>query len=105
MVVVIINLPGDAMTHDPFNKLFGRGCGLNRIDKQCLLACISDEFSLGVTEEEIHMEYGKRCGSLFHIEDFRKALRHLVGDHVRTTDRTVDGKKEPFYRRTHPREP
>jgi hypothetical protein len=92
------------MTHDPFNKLFGRRRGLNRIDKQCLLACIPDELSLGLTEEEIHKEYGKRCSPLFHIEDFREALRQLVGDDVRTTDRTVDGKKVPLYRRTHPRE-
>lgn len=87
------------MTHDPFNKLFGRRRGLNRIDKQCLLACIPDELSLGLTEDEIHKAYGERCGPLFHIEDFREALRQLVGTDVRTTDR----KNVPLYRRTHPR--
>ena len=92
------------MTHDLFNDLFGRGRGLKQIDKQCLLACIPDELSLGLTEEEIQKEYGKRRGPLFHIEDFHEALRQLVGGDVRTTDRTVDGKKVPLYRRTHPRE-
>jgi hypothetical protein len=89
------------MTHDPFNDPFGCGRGLKQIDKQCLLACIPDELSLGLTEEEIQKEYGKRCGRLFHIEDFHEALRQLAEDEVRTTHRTtVGGKKVPLYRRS-----
>lgn len=93
------------MTHDPFDDLFGRRRGLKPIDNQSLLACIPDELSLGLTEEEIRKKYGERFGLLFHIEDFHKALLQLAGDEVRATCRTVvGGARVPHYRRAHPME-
>jgi hypothetical protein len=104
MVMLTINLRGGAMTPDEFDDVFGGGRGLNQIDRGCLLPCIPDEDSVGLTEDEIKKEYGKRCGLLFSDAEFQEVLRELTGNDVRTTDRTVDGKKVPLYRRTHPRE-
>lgn len=92
------------MTHHPFEKLFGRGRGLKPIDERSLLACVPDELSLGLTEDEIRKEYGERCGLLFHIDDFHKALSRLTGGKVRATYRTVvvGELPVPLYRRAHP---
>jgi hypothetical protein len=78
----------------------GNRRGLNPIDNQSLLACIPDEDSMGLTEDEIKKEYGNRCGLLFHIEDFQKALLQLADDEVRSTHRTLpDRTQVPYYRR------
>jgi hypothetical protein len=45
------------MTPDQFDDVFGRGRGLNQIDRGCLLACVPDEDSVGLTEDEIKEEY------------------------------------------------
>src|ERR1700689_1410290 len=95
------------MTDDPFEKLFGRRRRPKPNDEQSLLACVPDELSLGLTEDELRKEYGERCGLLFHIEDFHKALSQLCGDKVRATSRTVvvGELPVPLYRKRHPRSP
>jgi hypothetical protein len=87
------------MTHDPFEKLFGRRRGLKPIDEQALFACVPDELSLGLTEDEIRRDHGERCGLLFHMEDFHEALSQLVGKKVRATYRTIGESQVPLYRR------
>jgi len=92
------------MTPDQFDDVFGPGRGLNQIDRGCLLACIPDEGSVGLTEDEIKKEYGKRCGLLFSDAEFHEVLRELTGNDVRTAQKTVGAKQVTLYRRTHPRE-
>jgi hypothetical protein len=88
------------MTHNPFDDVVPRRRGVRPIDNQSLLACIPDELSLGLTEEEIRKEYVERFSRVFHIKDFHEALLQLVGEQVRSTDRTlIDGTQVPHYRR------